>query len=237
MKTAVITGSSRGIGKAIAEEFAKNGYYVVINASKSADELNETLNEFKAKGYSCEAVLADVSDYSQCENLFKSDADVLVNNAGISHIGLFSDMSPSYWKRLIEVNLNSVFNCTHIALKSMLKKHCGSIINISSVWGDKGASCEAVYSASKGGINAFTKAMAKEMGLSGIRVNAISCGVIDTKMNACFDEEERSALKDEISLARFGTPKEVAKLAVFLANDNTSGYINGQVITIDGGMY
>ncbi len=237
MKTAIITGSSRGIGKAIAEEFAKNGYHVVINASKSADELNETLDEFKAKGYNCEAVLADVSDYRQCENLFKSDADVLVNNAGISHIGLFSDMSPSDWKRLIDVNLNSVFNCTHIALKSIFKKHCGSIINISSIWGDKGASCEAVYSASKGGINAFTKAMAKEMGLSGIRVNAISCGVIDTKMNACFNEEEKNALKDEISLARFGTPEEVAKLAVFLANDNTAGYINGQVITIDGGMY
>lgn len=237
MKNTVITGSSRGIGKAIAEEFAKNGYHVILNASKSKDELNETFQEFKSKGYSCEAVLADVSDYAQCEKLFEKDTDILVNNAGISYIGLFGDMTPEQWKHIIDVNLMSVFNCTHIALKSMLKKHSGNIINISSMWGDKGASCEAVYSASKGGINAFTKAMAKEMGLSGIRVNAISCGVIETKMNACFDEDEKANLKDEISLARFGTPEEVAKLAVFLSNDSTAGYINGQVITIDGGMY
>ncbi len=237
MKTAVVTGSSRGIGKAIAEEFAKNGYHVILNASKSENELNEALEEFKAKGYSCEAVLADVSDYSQCGRLFEKAPDVLVNNAGISHIGLFSDMMPEQWRRIIDVNLMSVFNCTHFAVRAMLKKHSGNIINISSMWGDKGASCEAVYSASKGGINAFTKAMAKELGLSGIRVNAISCGVIETKMNSCFDEEEKAALRDEISLARFGTPKEVAKLAVFLSNDSASGYINGQVITIDGGMY
>ena len=237
MKTAVITGSSRGIGKAIAEEFAKNGYRVIINASKSADELNKTFNEFMSKGYCCEAVLADVSDYEQCGKLFKYEPDVLVNNSGISHIGLFTDMSPKDWKHIIDVNLGSVMNCTHIALKSMVPKHSGNIINISSIWGDRGASCEAVYSAAKGGMNAFTKAIAKEVGLSGIRINAISCGVIDTKMNACFNDEEKAQLCDEISLARFGRPEEVAKLAVFLANGDTAGYINGQVITIDGGMY
>ncbi len=237
MKTAVITGSSRGIGKAIAEEFAKNGYHVILNASKSADELNDAYEEFLSKGYSCEAVLADVSDYEECKKLFIKAPDVLVNNAGISHIGLFTDMTPESWKHLIDVNLMSAFNCSHIALKTMIRNHCGNIINISSIWGERGASCEVVYSASKGGINSFTKALAKEVGLSGIRVNAISCGVIDTKMNACFDEEEKAALCDEISLARFGKAEEIAKLAYFLAEDDKSGYINGQIITADGGMY
>lgn len=237
MKTAVITGSSRGIGKAIAEEFAKNGYHVILNASKSVDELNEAYEEFLSKGYSCEAVLADVSDYEECKKLFIKAPDVLVNNAGISHIGLFTDMTPESWKHLIDVNLMSAFNCSHIALKTMIRNHCGNIINISSIWGERGASCEVVYSASKGGINSFTKALAKEVGLSGIRVNAISCGVIDTKMNACFDEEEKAALCDEISLARFGKAEEIAKLAYFLAEDDKSGYINGQIITADGGMY
>lgn len=237
MKTAVITGSSRGIGKAIAEEFAKNGYHVILNASKSVDELNEAYEEFLSKGYSCEAVLADVSDYEECKKLFIKAPDVLVNNAGISHIGLFTDMTPESFKHLIDVNLMSAFNCSHIALKTMIRNHCGNIINISSIWGERGASCEVVYSASKGGINSFTKALAKEVGLSGIRVNAISCGVIDTKMNACFDEEEKAALCDEISLARFGKAEEIAKLAYFLAEDDKSGYINGQIITADGGMY
>lgn len=237
MKTAVITGSSRGIGKAIAEEFAKNGYHVILNASKSADELNEAYEEFLSKGYSCEAVLADVSEYEECKKLFIKAPDVLVNNAGISHIGLFTDMTPESFKHLIDVNLMSAFNCSHIALKTMIRNHCGNIINISSIWGERGASCEVVYSASKGGINSFTKALAKEVGLSGIRVNAISCGVIDTKMNACFDEEEKAALCDEISLARFGKAEEIAKLAYFLAEDDKSGYINGQIITADGGMY
>lgn len=237
MKTAVITGSSRGIGKAIAEEFAKNGYHVILNASKSADELNDAYEEFLSKGYSCEAVLADVSEYEECKKLFIKAPDVLVNNAGISHIGLFTDMTPESFKHLIDVNLMSAFNCSHIALKTMIRNHCGNIINISSIWGERGASCEVVYSASKGGINSFTKALAKEVGLSGIRVNAISCGVIDTKMNACFDEEEKAALCDEISLARFGKAEEIAKLAYFLAEDDKSGYINGQIITADGGMY
>lgn len=237
MKTAVITGSSRGIGKSIAEEFAKNGYHVVLNASKSKNELDNTYKEFISKGYSCKAVLADVSNYDECSELFLDGADVLVNNAGISYIGLFNKMSPQDWRRILDINLNSVLNCTHYAVNEMLKRHKGNIINISSIWGNRGASCEAVYSASKGGIDAFTKAMAKEVGLSGIRVNAISCGCIDTKMNSCFNDEEKSALCEEISLARFGNPEEVAKLAVFLSDEGSSGYINGQIITIDGGMY
>ncbi len=237
MKKVVVTGSSRGIGKAIAEEFAKNGYHVIINASKSYKELQSTFSDFITKGYSCEAVMADVSNYESCKELFKSDVDILINNAGISDISLFTDMTPAQWKHVIDVNLLSVFNCTHYALKSMIKKHAGIIINISSIWGERGASCESVYSASKGAVNAFTKSIAKETGLSGIRVNAISCGVIDTQMNSCFSEEEKADLCDEISLSRFGTAEEVAKLALFLANNSSSSYINGQIITIDGGMY
>ena len=236
MKTAVVTGSSRGIGKAIEEELCKKGYFVVLNAAKSEEELAETHREFKEKGYSCAAVLADVSDYEAAKKLFYFNADVLVNNAGVSHIGLFMDMQPDEWKRVVDINLNSVMNCTHIVLPYMLRQHSGVIINISSMWGEKGASCEAVYSATKGGINAFTKAMAKEMGPSGIRVNAISCGVIDTKMNDCFSPEEKAMLCDEISLMRFGKPSEVAKLAAFLADENESGYISGQVISIDGAI-
>lgn len=236
MRTAVITGSSRGIGKAIAEEFCKNGYFVVLNASKSIAELEETYKEFKNKGYSCQAVTANVSNYDECRKLITYNADVLINNAGISYIGLFNDMKPSDWKEIIDTNLISVMNCTHIAIPYMLKMHSGTIINISSMWGEKGASCEAVYSATKGGINSFTKAMAKEIGPNGIRVNAVSCGVIDTKMNACFNDEEKEALIDEISLMRFGKPEEVAKLVYFLADNEKSGYVNGQIISIDGGI-
>ena len=162
--------------------------------------------------------------------------DILINNAGISYLGLFTDMKPENWNRIIDVNLKSVLNCCHLAVPKMVSHKSGIIINISSIWGDRGASCEAVYSATKGAVNSFTKAMAKELGPSGIRVNAISCGVIDTKMNQCFTEEERDVLTEEISLMRFGTPEEIANLAVFLAG-NQSSFINGQVITSDGCMF
>lgn len=240
-KTVLVTGSSRGIGKAIAFAFGKEGFQVILNASKSEKELNNTVDEFQKQNISCHGILADVSDYTQCKNLFSQiqsifgNIDILVNNAGISHIGLFTDMTPSQWKKIMEVNFDSVLNCTHLALPSMIHKKEGIILNISSMWGEKGASCEAVYSASKGAVNSFTKSIAKELGPSNIHVNAISCGVIDTNMNACFDEEEKNALKEEISLMRFGKTEEIAQLAVFLASEKAS-FITGQIITIDGGM-
>lgn len=240
-KTALVTGSSRGIGKAIAFALGQAGCNIVLNASRSEKELTETKKELEAMGVNCMAVLSDVSDYDACCMLFAKikehfgDVDILVNNAGISYIGLFTDMTPTEWDHLIHVNLCSVLNCTHLAVPAMVRKQTGVIINISSMWGEAGASCEAVYSATKGGINAFTKAMAKELGPSGIRVNAIACGVIDTAMNQCFSEEERAALADEISLMRFGKPEEVGNLAVFLAND-ASSFLTGQIITLDGGM-
>ena len=161
--------------------------------------------------------------------------DILVNNAGISHIGLFTDMTPEQWQHVLNVNLGSVLNCTHLAVPAMVHNKTGVILNISSMWGEAGASCEAVYSVSKGGINAFTKAMAKELGPSGIRVNAIACGVIDTEMNACFSEEERAELADEIALMRFGKPEEVGRFALTLASESAS-FLTGQIITLDGGM-
>ena len=240
-KTVLVTGSSRGIGRAIALAFGRAGYNVAMNASKSAAQLEETKSLLESEAIPVLAVLADVSDYEGCKLLFAKIeetfgmVDVLVNNAGISHIGLFTDMTPAEWNHVLDVNLGSVLNCTHLAVPAMVSEKDGVILNISSMWGEVGASCEAVYSASKGGINAFTKAMAKELGPSHIRVNAISCGVIDTEMNACFSEEERQALADEIPLMRFGQPEEVAELAVFLA-DQKASFLTGKIITLDGGM-
>jgi 3-oxoacyl-[acyl-carrier protein] reductase len=241
-KTVLITGSSRGIGQGIAFAFAKAGCNIILNASKSKEALLEMEKQLARDNIPVLALLGDASDYDTCKKMFQTiedtfgSVDILINNAGISHIGLFSDMNPQEWQNLIAVNLYSVFNCTHLAVADMVRKKSGSIINISSMWGELGASCEAVYSASKGGINSFTKAMAKELGPSGIRVNAIACGVIETQMNAAFDEGERKALADEISLMRFGTPAEVAKLALFLAEESSS-YLTGQIITLDGGMH
>ena len=241
-KTVLITGSSRGIGKAIAFAFAKEGCNLVLNASVSSEELVKTQEELKSMGYYSYSYLADVSDYAQCAEMFGTistiygNVDILINNAGISHLGLFTDMTPESWSRIIDVNLKSVLNCTHLAVPKMVNQKSGVIINISSIWGSRGASCEAVYSATKGAVNSFTKAMAKELGPSGIRVNAISCGVIDTKMNQCFTEEERDVLTDEIALNRFGRPDEIASLAVFLAG-KMSSFISGQIITADGCMY
>lgn len=240
-KTVLVTGSSRGIGKAIAFAFGKAGYRVVLNASRSQDALLQTQSELETMGVPVMSILADVSDYTACQSMFAQirerfgTIDVLVNNAGISQISLFTDLSPADWQHLLAVNLGSVLNCTHLAVPDMVHNKSGNIINISSMWGSVGASCEAVYAASKGGIHAFTRSMAKELGPSQIRVNAIACGVIDTQMNACFSEEERTMLAEETALMRFGKPEEVANLSLFLVSEQ-AGFLTGQIITLDGGM-
>lgn len=240
-KTVLVTGSSRGIGKEIAKTFLSKNYNVVINSKNSDTELNNTLKQLKEISKNVISIKKDVSIYNNVKELFTEihdtfgDVDILINNAGISYVGLFNKMKPEKWQEIINNNLNSVFNCTHIALQSMIRNHNGKIVNISSIWGNIGASCETVYSASKGAINSFTKALAKELGPCGIRINAIACGVIDTKMNNFLNDEEKDILKNEIPLMRFGTVNEVSDLVQYLVSDNSS-YITGQIITLDGAM-
>ncbi len=239
-KTVLITGASRGIGRAIATAFAKEGCNLVITCSKSETELLELKKELEEK-YAVDvlASVGDVSDYSYVEQLFShiekrfNGVDVLINNAGISYVGLLTDMTIDDWNHIVGINLTSVFSTSKLAIPYMLSKKAGKIINISSVWGNVGASCEVAYSACKGGMNAFTKGLAKELAPSNIQVNAIACGCIDTQMNACFSEEERALLAEEIPAGRFGMPEEVASLALSLASGNE--YLTGQIITLDGG--
>lgn len=234
--TALITGASRGIGRAIAESFAGAGYALILTCSKTMDDLNTVAAQISEKhGTPCLAVQADMGNAQDVAHLFSEidHLDVLVNNAGISYVGLLSDMSEEDWHKVMGVNLDSCFYTAKRAIPLMLAKHSGRIINISSVWGNVGASMEVAYSASKGGINAFTKALAKELAPSNIQVNAIACGVIDTSMNACFTAEDMAALTEEIPADRIGKPEEVAKLALQLAQAPT--YLTGQIITLDGG--
>lgn len=238
-KTVLVTGSSRGIGKAIAVKFAKKGYDVVINCVNSNDQLMQTKKEIESYQVSCLAYLGDMGKMEQCQELFKKakkqfgSIDILVNNAGISYIGLLQDMKSSDWDRMIHTNLTSVFNCSKLAIPDMINKKTGKIINISSVWGQVGASCEVAYSTTKGGIHAFTKALAKELAPSGIQVNAIACGAIDTEMNHFLDEDDLIALVEEIPSGRLGSAQEVADLVYHLAYK--SPYLTGQIIGLDGG--
>ena len=240
-KTVLITGSSRGIGKAIATAFAIEGYNVAITCKTSVNELKMTYNELLNFTPGVLAISGDLSDYSTAKNTIDNiinefgNIDILINNAGVSYVGPFNEMMPHQWKSVMDNNLTTVFNCTHLAIKNMIKEKKGNIINISSMWGNMGASCEAVYSASKGAINSFTKSMAKELAPSKIRVNAIACGAIDTEMNNFLSVEEKYDFMHQIPLGRFGTPDEVAKLALYLA-ESDSDYITGQIFNIDGGM-
>lgn len=238
-KTVLVTGSSRGIGKAIAVKFAKKGYNVVINCATKGDALQTAKSEIESYQVSCLAILGDMGNYEVAKDLFVQikkhfgDLDVLVNNAGIAYVGLFTDMTPADWNRILTTNLTSVFNCCSLAVPDMVKNKSGKIINISSVWGNVGASCEVAYSASKGGMNAFTKALAKELAPSNIQVNAIACGAIDTEMNQFLADEELMQLTDEIPANRLGRAEEVADLVYHLAYKNE--YLTGQIIGLDGG--
>jgi 3-oxoacyl-[acyl-carrier protein] reductase len=240
-KVALVTGSSRGIGKSIALELAKAGAVVAVNYVTNEKGALDTMTLIKESGGFGIIVKGDVGSYKEAKELIDEtvnklgSVDILVNNAAISKVGLFTDMKEEDWNELIDVDLKGVINCSHYALMHMLKRKRGSIINISSIWGNTGASCEVVYSAAKGAVNSFTKALAKELGTSNIRVNAIAPGVIDTEMNAWLSEGERESLLQEIPMMKFGTGEDIGKLAVFLASD-ASRYITGQIITVDGGM-
>ena len=238
-KVVLVTGASRGIGKAIAVKFAKKGYNVVISCAHREAELMQAKKEIEGYQVSCLAFVGDMGDMSTCEAMFQQikkqfgTLDVLVNNAGISYIGLLQDMTSDDWDRIVRTNLTSVFNCCKLAIPMMLSAEKGKIINISSVWGNVGASCEVAYSATKGGINAFTKALAKELAPSNIQVNAIACGAIDTEMNQWMDEDDLIALVDEIPSGRLGRAEEVADLAYHLGYKES--YLTGQIIGLDGG--
>ncbi len=235
-KTALITGASRGIGAAIATLLAENGYHLVLTCDKSMPALCKLADQIMEKyAVSCTPLQADMGKEEDVLQIFEQikHLDVVVNNAGISHVGLLSDMTAAQWHRVISVNLDSCFYTSRAAIPLMLERHTGHIINISSVWGSAGASMEVAYSASKGGMNAFTRALAKELAPSNIRVNAIACGVIDTQMNACFTQEDMLALKNEIPADRLGSPLEVAQLVLQLITG--PAYLTGQVITLDGG--
>lgn len=238
-KTAFVTGASRGIGKAIALKFAGNGYDLVINCGHREAELLSAKEEIEKTGAACLAFPGDIGDPEICEFIFNEIGrkygrlDVLVNNAGISWLGLLQDMTSDDWNRILQTNLTSVFNTCRLAIPIMLSSHCGKIINISSVWGNVGASCEVAYSATKGGVNAFTRALAKELAPSNIQVNAVACGAIDTGMNRWLTAQERAALTEEIPAGRFGAAEEAAELVYQIAGG--SSYLTGQVITLDGG--
>lgn len=235
---ALITGASRGIGKAAAEAFAGAGYRLTLVCSRSMDALCALSDELcAAYAVPCVPFQADMGREEDVARLFASidTLDVLVNNAGISHMGLLTDMTSEEWHRVMAVNLDSCFYACRAAIPIMLKKHRGKIINVSSVWGTQGASMEVAYSASKGGMNAFTRALAKELAPSNIQVNAIACGVIDTAMNGHLSPEELDTLRAEIPADRLGNPSEAAEL--ILQTARAPAYMTGQIITIDGGWY
>ena len=239
-KQILVTGASRGIGKACAIHFAKEGWHVFLNCRKSISELQATADFItKETSGSCEILPGDVGVPSEVGRIFDqiemsgSGLDVLINNAGIAWMGLLTDMSIEEWNRMISTNLSSAFYCCRAALPYMIHQKAGRIINISSMWGTVGASCEVAYSATKSGLNGLTRALAKELAPSNIQVNAIACGVIDAVMNDLLDAEEKAALAEEIPAGRFGTPEEVALLAWQLAN--APAYLTGQILGMDGG--
>ena len=239
-KVVLITGASRGIGAAIARTFAKNGFSIILT-SKNHPQLLHSIQQELISTYKADCMIftGDIGDPASVDQLFEMiqqryhGVDILINNAGISHIGLLSEMTYEEWDRIFATNLSSVFyTCKH-AIPSMLSQKSGKIINISSIWGDIGASCEVAYATTKGGVNAFTKSLAKELAPSNIQVNAIACGVIDTDMNSCFSLLEKTNLEHEIPTGRFGHPEEVAHLCLQLCTGND--YLTGQIITLNGG--
>ncbi|MGL5823138.1 MAG: elongation factor P 5-aminopentanone reductase [Sarcina sp.] len=239
-KVAIITGGTRGIGKGIALEFIKNGASVVLNYNNDDISANETIEEIKALGGSAIAIKASIATTQGCEKIVKEakkkfgKIDFLINNAAISKVGLFMDTNDEMIEEILDINLKGVLKCSRIALDEIIATK-GSIVNISSIWGNVGASCEVLYSTTKGAINLFTKSLAKEMAMSGIRVNAVAPGVIETKMNSWMNNEEKLDLENEIAMNRFGTIEEVANVVLFLCSQKAS-YMTGQIITVDGGM-
>lgn len=239
-KTILITGASRGIGEACALKFASCGYHVYINSNRSTEDLNAVADKIRSlPGGSCDVVPGDVGNPEDVSKIFHTirnsseGLDVLINNAGIAYMGLLHEMEDDDWNKVIQTNLSSVFYCSRAALPYMISRKQGCIINISSMWGTVGASCEVAYSAAKSGIHGLTRGLAKELAPSNITVNAIACGVIDTKMNSMLSKEDKQCLCDDIPAGRFASPEEVAELVWQIVNSPT--YMTGQIIGMDGG--
>lgn len=240
-KVVVVTGSSRGIGRGIALEFGREGASVVVNYNSNADAADEVVDAIEAMGSQAIAVQADVSDFSEAEKLIKSaldefdDLQVLVNNAGTTRDGLIMTMKELDWDYVLNTNLKSTFNCSRAAVRYMIRKRYGRIINVTSVSGQIGNAGQTNYSASKAGQIGFTKALAREVASRKITVNAVAPGFISTDLTETLPEDLKAGLKDLIPLKRIGTPEEVAKAVLYLASDDAA-YVTGHVLTIDGGM-
>lgn len=239
MKNAFISGASRGIGRGIAKALANEGYNLALTCEKNIEMLEIFAASLHQEyGVTVLTFACDMGDSVAVSAMAKEATktlgamDVVINNAGISYVGLITDLSYEEWNRILSVNLSSAFYTTKAFLPKMIHRKEGAIINISSMWGNVGASCEVAYSATKGGINAYTKALAKEVAPSGITVNAIACGVIDTDMNNHLDSDEKNALMEEIPMGRFGTPEDIGHAVLGILN---TPYLTGQIITIDGG--
>lgn len=236
MKTALVTGAARGIGAEIARTLAKSGVFVYINYIKSKD-----LAESLAKEIGGRAICADISNEHAVSEMMdtiereRGGVDILVNNAGVSSWGMLADTTPEEWDRVFGINIRGAYLVTKRASEWMVRNKYGRIVNISSMWGEVGAACEVAYSASKAALIGFTKALAKELSLSGITVNCISPGLIDTDMNKNLSPEDIEALKGDIPLGRVGNPSEIASVAEFLCSD-AAEYMTGQVIGVSGGM-
>ncbi len=235
-KKALITGASRGIGEAAARALAGEGYDLFLVCRSSWEKLDQLRRELEEEyGITCQAALCDVSDQAQVETMMAKAGEihVLVNNAAISYVGLLTDMTPEEWHQVMGTNLDSLFYTCRLAVPQMVRRKEGRIINVSSVWGNTGASMEVAYSASKGGVNSFTRALARELAPSNIQVNGIAFGVIDTDMNACFSQEELEALEEEIPAGRMGSAGEAGELIRMLVK--APEYLTGQILTMDGG--
>lgn len=241
MKTAIITGASRGIGREIALCLAKNDFNVVINYNKSEKEAVDLQREITALGKKAEIFCADVKNRDQVDGMIAftlekfGDIDLLVNNAGIQSVKLISDFSLDEWKDMLDTHLTGAFNTVQAVLPTFIHKKSGKIINISSMWGQTGASCEVPYSTAKAGLIGFTKALAKELAPSQITVNCVAPGVIETDMLKSFSESDRKLIEEDIPLGRIGSPSDIANAVLYLANIS-GDYITGQVLSINGGM-